>query len=184
MVKGQLGHLIGLLSLHQYKTLRKNRFIVGLCYSRWQCAPFSWLLLDLLPVSQTNYKQVSKRLVKSVLNVENMDNFTALYASYQCFTFGTVSMHASPCAYGFLFFFPAFFYKFMLFEFRVKDAAGIIGHAQIAEASPGPVKVYTWRSYSQLHYLGVLAWLWEIQFGTNMFSCILKHNKSIFFNIM
>ncbi len=36
---------------------------------------------------------------------------------------------------GFFVLFPAFFYKFMLFEFWVKDVAGTIDHAQIASVS-------------------------------------------------
>ncbi len=56
-----------------------------------------------------------------------MDDFTALYTSYLYFTFGTNSVHVSPPAYAI----PVFFYKFMLFEFRVKDAVGTINHVQI-----------------------------------------------------
>ncbi len=37
------------------------------------------LPLDLLPVSQTSYKQVCKWLVESTSNGKNMDKFTALY---------------------------------------------------------------------------------------------------------
>ncbi len=55
-------------------------------------------------------------------------------------------MQASSYAYIFFVFFPAFFYKFMLFEFRVKDTAGTVDHAQNASASPGPVEAYTCRS--------------------------------------
>ncbi len=121
------------------QALRENQFIVGLRYSRRRYALFSWLLLDLLPVSQTSYKQVSKWLVESLLNSTNMDNFSALYTSNLCFIFGTNLMHASPRAYGILIFLPAFFYKFMLFEFWVKDAARIMDHAQNALASPSPV---------------------------------------------
>ncbi len=65
-------------------------------------------------------------------NSENMDNFTALYTLYLHFTFGTNSMHASTGAFGILIFLLAFFYKFMLLEFQVKDAAGTIDHVQIA----------------------------------------------------
>ncbi len=59
-------------------------------------------------------------------NSENMDNFTALYTSYLHFTVPTDSVHASPRAYGILVFFPAFLYKFMLFEFWVKDVVETI----------------------------------------------------------
>ncbi len=84
------------------------------------------------PVSQlVSYKEVSKWLAESLSNGENMDNFTALYILYLRFTFGTNSMHVSPHAYRILVFLLAFFYRFMLFEFRVKDAAGTIDHAQI-----------------------------------------------------
>ncbi len=62
--------------------------------------------------------------MKSSSNVENIDNFAALQTSYLRFTFGTNSMHASPLAYGILVLVLAFFYKFMLFEFRVKDRWG------------------------------------------------------------
>ncbi len=65
-------------------------------------------------------------------NSENMDNFTALYSSYLRFTFGTNLMHASPHAYEIFIFILTIFYKFMLFEFQVKDAVGTINHAQIA----------------------------------------------------
>ncbi len=75
-----------------------------------------WTLL----VSQTSYKQVSKQQEESMSNGENMDNFTALYTSYLHLTKGTISMHASPHAYVILIFL-AFFYKFMLFKFQVKD---------------------------------------------------------------
>ncbi len=105
-------------SIHE---LRENWFIVWLHYGRRRYALFSWLLFDLLPVSQANYKQVSRWLAKSLLNSENMDNFTALYTSYLRFTFGTNSMHASPCANRIFVFLLTFFYKFMLLEFRVKD---------------------------------------------------------------
>ncbi len=57
--------------------------------------------------------------MESTLNDETMDNFTALCT-----------------AYGILVVLPAFFYKFMLFEFWVKDAAGTTNYAQIAEAGP------------------------------------------------
>ncbi len=58
-----------------------------------------------------------------MLNSENMDNFTALYTLYLRFTFDTKLMHASPLAYGSFVVLPAFFYKSMLFEFRVIDHA-------------------------------------------------------------
>ncbi len=57
---------------------------------------FRWLLLDLLPVSQTSYKQVSKHLTKSMLIGEKMDDFTELYTSYLRFTFGTNSTARFP----------------------------------------------------------------------------------------
>ncbi len=106
------------------KTLRENWFIVRLRYGRRRCAPFSWLLLDLLSVSQTSNKQVSKQQAKFLSNGENMDSFTALYTSYLRFTFGTNSMHASPGAYRIFVLVLAFFYKFMVFEPRVKDHSG------------------------------------------------------------
>ncbi len=74
-------------------------------------------------------------------NGENMDNFTVLYTLYLRFTFGTNSMHASPRVYRISVFFPAFFCKFMQFEFQVRDAAGTIDRAQIAQASQSPVEV-------------------------------------------
>ncbi len=40
--------------------------------------------------------------------------------------------HASPHADRILVFLLTFFYKFMLFEFRVKDAAWSVDNAQIA----------------------------------------------------
>ncbi len=61
-----------------------------------------------------------------MLDGENMDNLTVLYASY--LYFGTNSTHTYPCAYGIF----VFFYKFLLFEFQVKDVAGIIDHVQTA----------------------------------------------------
>ncbi len=110
---------------------KKNRFIVQLCFSRQRYVPFSWLLLDLLPVSQTSYKQVSKRLAESMSNSKNTDNVTALYTSYLLFTFGTNLMHASPRACGILVFFPAYFYKFMLFKLWFKDCTGTIDHVRV-----------------------------------------------------
>ncbi len=65
-------------------------------------------------------------------NGENMENFTVLYTSYLYVTFGTNPLHASPCAYGIFVSVLAFFYKFLLFEFWVKDAAGTVDHVQIA----------------------------------------------------
>ncbi len=41
-------------------------------------------------------------------------------------------MHALPRAYRILVFLPAFFYKFMLFEFWFKGAAGTMDDAQKA----------------------------------------------------
>ncbi len=73
-------------------------------------------------------------------NGENMENFTALYTSYLHFTFGTNLMHAAPRAYGIFVFVLAFFYRFVLFLFRVKDATKTVNHAQIAWASLGPVE--------------------------------------------
>ncbi len=70
-----------------------------------------------------------------------MDNCTALYASYLHFTFGTNKMHASLRANEILVFFPAFLYRFMLFEFQVKDAVRTIVHVQIVQSSPGSVQV-------------------------------------------
>ncbi len=65
-------------------------------------------------------------------NCENTDNFTALYILYLRFTFVTDSEHASSRAYGIFLFVLASFYKFKLFDFRVKDTAGTIDHAHIA----------------------------------------------------
>ncbi len=65
-------------------------------------------------------------------NGKNMDNFAALDTSYLRFTFASVSMHPSPRAYRIFVFVLAFFYKFMLFQFHVKDAVGTIDHVQIA----------------------------------------------------
>ncbi len=74
-------------------------------------------------------KQVSKMLGESMSYGENMDNFTALYASYLRFTFGTDS---SPRAYRIFVFLLAVFYKFMPFKFPIKDVVGIIDHVQNA----------------------------------------------------
>ncbi len=100
------------------QALGENKFIVRLCYGRWRYTLFSWLLLDLHSISQTSYKQVNKQLMVFYLNSKNMVNFTALYTSYLCFTFGTNSTNTSPCAYGLLVFFLAFFHIFMLFEMQ------------------------------------------------------------------
>ncbi len=83
-----------------------------------------------------------------MLNVENMDNFTALNTLYLGFTFGVNLMYASPCVYWILVFLLAFIYKFVLFKFRVKDAIGTIDYAQIAKRSLVLVEVYTCRSNS------------------------------------
>ncbi len=80
------------------QALRENGFIVGLHYGRWRYDPFTWLLLDLLPVSQTSYK-VSKQLTISMTNGENTDNFTALHTSNLGFTFDTNLMHCSTHSY-------------------------------------------------------------------------------------
>ncbi len=88
MVIAQLGHLLGLLSLSQY-TRTGGEWIywwehVWLPLQRVEMlyAPFSWLLLDLFPADQLchipNQWQVSKQQAGSVLNRENMDNFTEL----------------------------------------------------------------------------------------------------------
>ncbi len=77
-----------------------------------------------------------------MLNGEITDNFTKLYTSYLRFTSGTNSMHASLRAYGIL----VFFYRFRLFQFQVKDAAGTMDQTQIASAGPGQVEVYTCKS--------------------------------------
>ncbi len=76
-----------------------------------------------------------------------MDNFTALYTSYLRFTLLN-SVCASTRAHGILVFFPAFFYRFMLFDFWVKDTTGVIDHAQTAYASLGLCEAYTCRSNS------------------------------------
>ncbi len=89
----KLSHGYSLIRVSK-QALKENRFVVGLRYGRWQYATFSCLLLDLLPVSQTSYKQVSKQLAKFMLNGENMDNITVLYTPNLSFTFGTYSMHA------------------------------------------------------------------------------------------
>ncbi len=95
-----------------------------------------------------------------------MDNLTALYTSYLRFTFSTNSMHASPSAYRILVFVLAIFYKFMLFEFQVKDAAGTIDHAQIAKASPGADEVYTHAAKA----------------GTERNFCLLERNHLMYCN--
>ncbi len=87
---------------------------------------------------------------------ENMCNFTALYTSHLHFSFATISMHATPRACGILVFFPAFFYKFILFEFCVKDTAGTIDHA-----SRGPVEAYTCRSKSTF---SLIIWVCKLDF--------------------
>ncbi len=70
----RLGHLIGQLSLSQYASAKREFIYYWTPLRRWWNAPFSWLPLDLLPINQT----VSKRLVKSLWNHENVDNFTVL----------------------------------------------------------------------------------------------------------
>ncbi len=70
-------------------------------------------------------------------------------------------MHTSPYAYGILVFLLTFFYKFMLFEFQVKDAVGTINHAQNTEVSPVPVKAYTCKSYSTSNHI---IWVCQLDF--------------------
>ncbi len=53
-----------------------------------------------------------------------------LYTSSLHFTFGINKMHATPHAFDILVAFPGSLYKSMLFKFQVKDAVGIIDHAQ------------------------------------------------------
>ncbi len=96
-------------------------------------APFSWSLLDLSSVNQTSDKQVSKQLAESILNSENMDNFTALCTSYLIFTDGTSLLHASPRAFGTFVSFPALLQKFMLLEFQVKNTVGTVDHVQLRD---------------------------------------------------
>ncbi len=50
-----------------------------------------------------------------------------------------VQIVTSFCAYGILVFFTVFLYKFMLFEFRVKDAAGSVDHMQMRRKHAGAV---------------------------------------------
>ncbi len=115
-VTAPLGHLIGLQSC-QYSGAEEQSIYRTTSLPWATICPILWVAMG----PSSSYQQVSKRLAKSMLNSEIMDNFTALNTSYLCITFGTNLMHASPCAYGFFVFFPAFFYKFMLFEFWVKD---------------------------------------------------------------
>ncbi len=103
MAIARLGHLSGLLFLFWYTCAKRELIYCPFRYSKWQYAPFRWLLLDLLLVSQTGYKQVSKQLAKSLSNAENPDNLTALYTSYLYFAFGTNSMHIPLVLTGFLF---------------------------------------------------------------------------------
>ncbi len=56
------------------------------CYGRRRYASFRWLILDLLPVIQTSYKEVCKRLADSMPSGETMET-TALYTSYPGFSF-------------------------------------------------------------------------------------------------
>ncbi len=107
--------------------LKENWFIVWLRYGRRRYTLFSWLLLDILLVSQTSYKQVSKWLAISS-NGENKDNVTALYTSYLRFTFGTNSMHTFPCP------------NLCCSNSRSKTAVGTTHHVQIALASSSPFR--------------------------------------------
>ncbi len=77
----------------------------GLNTGRQRYAPFSWSLFDFLLARQTSYKQVSTQLAESMLNGENMNNFTVLYTSYRCFTVATISTYTTPRAYMILVFF-------------------------------------------------------------------------------
>ncbi len=61
-------------------------------------------------------------------NSENMDDFKVLNISYLCFTLVQIRCALPLLFMGFLFSLLAFFYKFMLFEFQVKDKAGTIDH--------------------------------------------------------
>ncbi len=107
---------------------------------------FNWLLLDLLVVRPTSYKQVSKQLAKSILNGENMDNSTALYMPNLGFTFGTNSMQASPRGNGIFVFVLAFSYSICCSSSGSKTVMGTTDQMQIALASL--VEGYTCRSNS------------------------------------
>ncbi len=61
-----------------------------------------------------------------------MDNLTALHTLYLLFTFSTNEMHANPHAFGILVLLLSGFYKFMLFDFWVKDTMGTMDNAQNA----------------------------------------------------
>ncbi len=114
-----------------------------------------------------------------MLNGENKENFTVLHALYLRFTFGTNSMHTSSRAYRILVFLSAFFYKFMLFDFQVKDAAGIIDHAQIALASPGSAEAYTCRSYLIFNCIIWMCWLNLEKFGLVRFQSDMRVKSPI-----
>ncbi len=69
---------------------------------------------------------------------------------YFCYDFDAyyikIVATTTPRAYGILVCLLTFFFKFMLFEFRVKDDAETIDHMQIVKASRGPVEAYTCES--------------------------------------
>ncbi len=89
----------------------------------WQAVIYPVQLVVL--VSKTSYKEISKQLEEYMSNSENM------YTSFLHFTFAAICT-LPLIAYGIPVFFPAFFYKFMLFEFRSKTSAQTVDHTQIA----------------------------------------------------
>ncbi len=79
-----------------------------------------------------SYKQVSKQLVKSLSNHENVDNFTTLYTSYLRFSLVQIWCTLSPVLTRFLFLYWLFSSILCCLSSGSKAAAGIIDHAQIA----------------------------------------------------
>ncbi len=105
------------------KAPRENEFIVRLRYSRQRCAPVSWLLSDLLLISQTSYKHVSKWLAKSLSNRKKHGQLQSAEKLLHIYAFLLVQIRLSLLLNG-ISVFVAFFYKFMPFSFQVKDPRG------------------------------------------------------------
>ncbi len=111
--------------------------------------------------NQTNYKHVRKWPAGLMSNSDNMNNLTVLNIPYV--------LYALLFLYLVLVFFPAFFNKFMLFVFRVKDHHGNVDHVQTAIRVNGSIFALSWCVSATSRN--------STQFGfsqTNMFICILK----------
>ncbi len=149
-----LSHLIGLLSLSQHTSAEGESVFH---HSRRWYAPFSWLLLDLLPVSKTGYKQVSKRLSESMLNS------TVHFVSMLYYWYSFDARFPSSCLRDSCFL-PSFLQQIYAVEVPGQRHCGDYWTRTDPFGQSGSswgVNMQEWFNF-QKHYLGVLIRLWEI----------------------